>query len=223
MIGVRRVLDVSSLKAALPGLLAVGVCAGLAAAASAPHGAKTGEIRVFVLDKSGKVPDLSAATATVTINPKAEKPETLRLTLQKPATAGTTGMLPASAEAKDSGDYRVGVDLYVAKPKEEKGEKAAEGAEKDTKAGKAHAGEPAFPFFKATVPLEEWACAKCKGTPAANPGKCAKCGGELAAQMREFDVAVNVKIGDKDVKVSGIHLKARAMAMPAAGEKPKGY
>jgi hypothetical protein len=201
-----------------PGLAVLALGAGLALAPDslASPDAKTGEIRVFVFDKSGKIPDLATATATITINPKAEKPEKVQLTLHRPATAGATGILPASAQSKDSGDYRVGVDLIVPKPKEGKEEKQEKAEKKESK------DELDFPYFKAQVSLEEWTCEKCKGTPAAKPGKCPKCNGDFAARMREFDVAVNVKIGDKTLDVSGIKLKTPAMATPAAGEKPKG-
>jgi len=162
-----------------------------------------GEIHVYVTDAKGKVPDLTAATVLVYVEPKGAKRETLKTTLRTPpAEHGGEGHkggehgkgIPKDAEVKKAGAWLVGVEFHTPHEHGERGHEEGEGHEHGEKDASGHKEEmgmgPAIAHFVAPVDLEG----------------------------REFDVAVALKIGSETVNARGFHYPPkRALESFAAG------
>ncbi len=186
-----------------------------------------GEIRVFVTDAKGNVPDLGTVSALLFVDPVGGKRDTVKTTVQQPKKEPAHaakheeedhgGAIPEDAEVKEAGAWHVGVQFVPPHDEhEEHAEEKDHGEEEEH--GDAHPanGEgdhdgaheeeaPSVAYFSAPYALDGYVCQMKDAPPQPMPGKCPKCGMKMEAAECEFDVAVTLKINGENVTAKGFH------------------
>jgi len=175
-------------------------------------------LRVYVTDASGKVPDLTGATALVYFEPTGGKRETLKAEFKTPPKPEHAGAMPDDIQVVESSGFKIGVEFVLAHEEgEEEHEKAGEKHEKDGRAGGKeehgkehaeeeegdHAAEPTIPHFASAFSPTDYACSMKDAPPQPEPGKCPKCGMQMKAHAREGAVTVVLKIGNQTLNAKG--------------------
>ncbi len=180
-------------------LLVLPAFAALAIAEEEGKGAAAGEIRIYLVDKAGKIVDAKDVTVTLSIEPEGGAKRILKTHRVSPAGGHKAG-LGHGGDVQASENYQV--EMVVVKAHEEEGE-GEEGEEEGGEHHEAEEGGDATPYFAAETSLTCWWCGMTGDPMLDKPGKCPKCSMDTKPVDLRFSAVVIVKIGAETFNVKG--------------------